>query len=599
MGKPKFDWALLFLKYSEVFGEKRKLSRIKKTLRPLNLSSVATTLAQINVPLSFETLAKDNPRIQELQDSLSARFLDQSIREHPNFIAGRADGHFAFTRQQILTMMRLAALECSSDSSAVVTAESSSGFSLGECCLAINDHLASSSQDRAIDKGSGARKHINLALKLAPNLELYNPQRPELAIARADRMFAQILSSKLWTDRFQKKLKGFDLAATFLEATGLTLEQYRDFVLAIVSWYSSRNTEQLATNPDSARIDPERFISGTLLSKEDFERYLALDSITISALPKEMAQHRAILPYFDFVIFRKSPLFRMNDGSLLCADPSFLLEKLSAGFHWTILNSLQEDVRNSAFQAFGYLFELYVDELLSEIYPRDRFISFASFEKAKDEAFDGIIICPGGHLIVLEYKGGFLTIGAKYSGKVRKLEKELDKKFGRAQGAGVRQLSTKLERLFHRNKARRDHISELDGINIIKVTPVLIAQESFLRFRPMNFILNRWFHKLVRKAKVTKAIEIAPLQVIDIDSLQRLKASFAAGDFTFEQCLNRRAVDNPTMTTTFHEFTWSSFPEYGRREDTELGKQIESVFERIEKQFFSSHEKEAIAKSES
>jgi hypothetical protein len=599
MGKPKFDWALLFLKYSEVFGEKRKLSRIKKTLGPLNLSRVLTTLAQINVPLSFETLAKDNPRIQTLQDNLSTRFLDQSIREHSKFIAGRADGHFAFTRQQILTLMRLAALECSTDSSAVVIAESSSDLSLGECCLAINDHLASSRQDRAIDTGTGARKHINLALKLAPNLELYNPQRPELAIARADRMFAQILTSKLWIDRFQKKLKGFDLAATFRDATGLTLERYRDFVLAIVSFYSSRKTEQLVTNPESGRIDPDKFIGGTLLSKEAFERYLALDSITIAELPKAMAERRPVLPYFDFVIFRKSPLIQMNDGYLLCADPSFLLEKLSAGFHWTILNSIQEDVRNSAFQAFGYLFELYVDELFSGIYPPDRFISFASFEKARDEAFDGMIICPGGHLIVLEYKGGFLTIGAKYSGKVRKLEKELDKKFGRGAGAGVRQLSTKLEKLFHRKIAKRDRISALDGLNITKVTPVLIAQESFLRFRPMNFILNRWFNKLVRKMKITKAIEIAPLQVIDIDSLQRLKANLAAGDFTFEQCLNRRAIDNPSMTTTFHEFTWSSFPQYGRREDSDLMKQLESIFERIEKEFFGIHEMEDAANPES
>jgi hypothetical protein len=153
--------------------------------------------------------------------------------------------------------------------------------------------------------------------------------------------------------------------------------------------------------------------------------------------------------------------------------------------------------------------------------------------------------------------------------------------------------------LFHRKIAKRDRISALDGLNITKVTPVLIAQESFLRFRPMNFILNRWFNKLVRKMKITKAIEIAPLQVIDIDSLQRLKANLAAGDFTFEQCLNRRAIDNPSMTTTFHEFTWSSFPQYGRREDSDLMKQLESIFERIEKEFFGIHEMEDVANPES
>jgi hypothetical protein len=592
MSKRKFDWALVFLKFSEIFGKKRKLSSIKKDLRPFKLSSALAPLAQMNIPLSFATLARDNSHLQELQQSLASRFLDTSIRADSKFIQGCTDEKLVFTRQQMLTLLRLAALECSEDSPTIVTAESASGYALGECCLAINDHLDTSKQESAINKGTGARKHINLALKLAPNFELYNPQRPELAIARADRMFAEILTSKLWAEQFQRKLKGFDLAATFAAATGLTLEQYRDFVLAMLSWYTTRDHAQLLTNPESSRIDPTKFISSTLVKRADFDRYLALDAIKLSALRKDMEEQRNILPYFDFVVFRKSPLIELSDGSLLCVDPSFLLEKLSAGFYWTILNSLPKQTRRTAFQAFGYLFEVYVDELLREVYPPDRYISFASFDKKNEEAFDGIIVYPGNHLIVLEYKGGFLTIEAKYGGKIRKLEKDLDKKFGRSRGAGVQQLATKIEKLFHRDKAKRERIAELGEIVTTKITPVLIVQESFLRFRPINFILHKWFKKLLRQKKITKAVKIAPLQVIDIDSLQRLKTNLAAGDFTLEQCLNLRAADDPEMTSTFHEFTWGNFQEYGRREDVELEKQLDAVFNRIENSFFSAQTKE-------
>src|SRR5205085_787399 len=168
-------------------------------------------------------------------------------------------------------------------------------------------------------------------------------------------------------------------------------------------------------------------IRNTLIKREDLDCYSALDAIELTALQKQIGEPRNILPYFDFVVFRKSPLIELSDGSLLCVDPAFLLEKLSAGFYWTIINSLPEQDRRPAFQAFGYLFEAYVDEVLGGIYPRNRYISFADFEKKNEEAFDGIILCPGNHLIVLEYKGSFLTIEAKYSGKVKNLERDLDK----------------------------------------------------------------------------------------------------------------------------------------------------------------------------
>src|SRR5205085_5785636 len=101
MSKSKFDWALVFLKYSELFGKKRRLSRIKKDLRPFKLSSVLATLAQINIPLSFMTLAKDDPSLQGLQEGLSSRFLDAKVRENPKFIQARTDEKLVFTRQQM------------------------------------------------------------------------------------------------------------------------------------------------------------------------------------------------------------------------------------------------------------------------------------------------------------------------------------------------------------------------------------------------------------------------------------------------------------------------------------------------------------------
>jgi hypothetical protein len=276
----------------------------------------------------------------------------------------------------------------------------------------------------------------------------------------------------------------------------------------------------------------------------------------------------------------------------VCINPSFLLEKLSTGLNWTIVNSFGGNRTKSgkALEAFGLLFERYVDRLMQQIYPFKMrlFSSFPHFANG-EEAFDGAL-CMGDHLIAFEYKGGGLTLEAKYSGKIRLFERELDRKFGVGKEGGVFQLARKIEVLFHSDRSRRYRIPDLDDLTskITKITPVLVVQEPFLRGDFLNWMLDCRFRKLIQKSKV-KAIEIAPLQVIDIESLERLKPNLIARDFSLDQCLNARACDDPDVIYSFNTFPWKKyFPSFGTREDEEVRERSDAILSRVHKTIFGS-----------
>jgi hypothetical protein len=111
---------------------------------------------------------------------------------------------------------------------------------------------------------------------------------------------------------------------------------------------------------------------------------------------------------------------------------------------------------------------------------------------------------------------------------------------------------------------------------VTKITPVLIVQEPYLRW-DFNWLLNQKFKRLLRKSEVSNAFEVNALQVIDIESLERMRPNLIAEDFRLEQCLNVRALDDPTMISIFFRFIQAYFPSYGQREDPEIEKRFQII----------------------
>jgi hypothetical protein len=577
------------LKYSEL-KEKWSFPKLKQELRKFNLSSVIVALTQINTLIA---LKKVNPQdSSNLTDYLVDNYIDPAVRSHPIFIAARKAGHPVFGRQQLLTLIRLCALECSERATLLADGHTDGGYALGNCYLALADNFFTKKDEKAITSGSDSKRRRNLALQLGPQFELMIPQDLKRVMVRWEVMLSDVMSSS-W---FMGKVRGFDLAGQFQSAVKLGLQEYRDFIFSSILNYLALNLADVITCGHILKMHRSGYLRQSLISEDDYDRYLSIDSIKLSDLPHrltEFADKLNLMPNVDFAVFRRWPLVELDTGYLFIWDPIFLVEKLGDGVRHTIRDSLAlEADRKRASTAYGYLFEGYVDATLRRIYPREgtRLVSFPKFNKSKaqnNEAFDGVVVCPGGHLIVMEYKGGFLSAQAKYSGKMKTFQQDLDLKFGVGNGAGVRQRVTKIEKLFHADRSQRDSIPELEQYRQPEtITPVLVVQETFLGQDFMTEILHSKFQRLLKTAKITEAVKIMPLQILDVDSLESMAPNLIAEDFRLEQVLNARAHMDPSLIANFSKLTKELFPSFATRDDAEVEARFISITERIRHKFW-------------
>lgn len=577
------------LRYSDL-KEKVSLPKLKQELRRFNLSSVIVALAQINTLIA---LKKVNPEdFSNLTEYLVDNYIDPSIRSHPEFIAALKAGHPIFGRQQLLTLMRLCALECNDRGTLLADGHTAGGYALGNCYLALSEHFFTKKNKNAIASGSVVKRRRNLALQLAPQFELMIPQNLKRVMVRWEVMLSDVLSSS-W---LKGRMGSFDLGGQFKTAAGLELPEYRDFIFSSILNYLYLNLTDVITRGDVLKMHRSGYLRQTLISQDDYDRYLSIDSLKLPAVRGRLAEFAGklrLIPNVDFAVFRRWPLVELETGYLFTWDPLFLVEKLGDGVRHTIrdsLTTLTDKKRASA--AYGHLFEGYVDATLRRVYPRgsEQLVSFPKFSKSKaqnNEAFDGIVVCQDGHLIVMEYKGGFLSAQAKYSGKMKAFQKDLDLKFGVGTGAGVRQLVTKIEKLFHADRNQRDLISELEQYAPPqKITPVLVVQETFLGLDFMTEILNLKFQRLLKAAKITKAIGIMPMQIIDIDSLESMMPNLIAEDFRLEQVLNARVHMDPNLIANFFKLIKELFPSFASREDAGVEARFVSITKRIRHKFW-------------
>lgn len=591
-----------YIRYSDLFNEKPSLATLKKELRKFDPANVLFHLTRMNVLLGRQRMLREGREaMQKLQGQLIANYIDDEILEgklKPKYGSTKTDECSVFTRQQSLGLLRLIATEWKDTGAITAEGKTCGGYALGRCCLIMNDHLLSKKEEGITGEGSSLKRRKHLSIQLAPLFELYNPPRLDRSVVRAEILFKDLLESEEMQAITRRELRGFDLARAFVEATGLKIETYRELILAVVSWICGYDAEQLIADASLFTFQRDEFIKESQINPSDFDHYLALDSISVSKLRSRFKAKRAkLLPHFDYVLFRSRPLLELDNGTFICADACFAVEKLSSGIYWTIIDSLQAADRQRAFDAFGYLFELYVNRILATAASADAvFVPSPKYTNGEG-AFDALIYHrEERHLIVFEHKASFLRIDAKYGGRIRAFEQELSKKFGVGKTAGtekgIAQLAKHIERLFHRDVSMRHHIGDLDELlesshsRVEKISPVLIGQEPFLRLQIIEGLLNEQFRRLLKRKKISAAVEVRPLAVIDIDTIEDLKPNLMAGDFSLMQCLNARAHRDPDYKQFWPELISEYFPHFGNREDTALNVKFAEITDRVKRNLF-------------
>ena len=172
---------------------------------------------------------------------------------------------------------------------------------------------------------------------------------------------------------------------------------------------------------------------------------------------------------------------------------------------------------------------------------------------------------------------------------MRKFEEDLNKKF--VLKKGLVQLAKHIERLFHEDLAKRHGISELTEWTqtsprpIKTITPLLIVQESILRFSGLEDLLNKELNRLLKKLRISSDVNVAQLAILDVDTFEQMKPALMAGDFTLAESLNARTALDPDYKSMWDDFLSQHFPTY-RQRDLETERRFGEILDRTKRSLF-------------
>jgi hypothetical protein len=439
-----------------------------------------------------------------------------------------------FGRWQMLAVMKRLLIETTNEGVKDPRHDDAARRELGNACLMMNDLLFPPEQDERLNAAAGDRERVGdeLMAQMLFQFELYYPPDVYQAVARNNEYF-RIFHSDSHEFQFSDQ---YTFPKKFKLLTGLELPRYLELYFSI--WVLHNNLQkmypgEINENPAIINFDKEQIFALMNLSDDEQDVFFRTVLSDLDVLTKGVARDGNSNRQweFDYTTFRDHPLVYNTDlrRGFTCIAYPFLIEKLSSGVYHTILNSWPEQNADRArFQSYwGRVFEQFTNDRIRDEYPEsqlaNRFYANPYFEERQSgslvEVCDAVLDY-GDTLVLLEHKGGYLSLDEKYSGDVSKLLGGVTAKFGRA----TKQLSRSIERLFNEDATKRQSFAQLadngerrlglsaDDLKRIRtVYPVLIVQEFAMTIGFMNRRLRVQMVEAVNKSKVDPAVRVRPL----------------------------------------------------------------------------------------
>lgn len=513
---------------------------------------------------------------KELQGFFIHNVIRPDLRERVNELAAlsSASPRPVFGRWQLLALMKKLLLASTNEGLGDPRNDDEIRRKLGDACLMMNDLLFPEEQDERLNAVAGDREEVSdeLTAQMLFQFELYHVPDVYQAVAR----------NKEYFEIFEQRVAEFQfadaqgLARKFKTLTGLALPQYLQLYFSIWTLHNRlQGSDPLAINdnPTSINFDTERVFALMDLEagvKETFFRSaVAPLSTLIDGVRRDAGSDRAW--QFDYTTFRNHPLVHNSDSTrgFTCVAYPFLTEKLASGVYHTILNSWPEGHPDRRlFQGYwGKVFEQFANDRLSEAYPSsmlaNRFHPNPVFSLKQSGAFVEVsdaVLDYGDEIVLIEHKGGYLSLDEKYSSDVAKLRKGIESKFGK----GIKQLGRAIGKLFNETPASREAIGRVDAEahwkasvtidqlrQVRRVYPVLVVQDFAMTIGFMNRRLKLQLEEVIGQVRIDPKVHVRPLTLLTIENLEDVLAHL--GDLTLPQVLDEYSRHENAPLTTFNE----------------------------------------------
>lgn len=525
--------------YSDIYETKPEESELNELLAQFDGLSTFRLLAMINTLLSFFDRTEERARYVQgfLFQNLTTEDLFERVKK--KFPTSAMTQRPIFHRQQLLALMKRVLLK-EQEGELNPNDDLVARHKLGEACLLQNELLDNEDHNKRLEHAAVVGEEdilTELFAQLLFTVELSNPADVLYAIVRSDE-FCKILERRSCEFKFSN---GESILDRFTRLTGLKLHRYiwMFFCLCIVYLNESESLEELINDPAKFNVSKATVFSNTSLSEEEvnaFFHQIATNPATIIEMLRNTNTKVSLVSDYDFTAFRTYPLYYVNEQQDIASpiDFTFLTEKLSAGVFHTISNSIRtEDNKDwHSFSGFwGMVFDEYVNDRLRTLFPliAQRFYSNPFLDRANQEAFDSVIDY-GDSLVVMEYKGTYLTLDAKYSGQADALLAGIGKNLGK----GVKQIAAKLEAIF--NSAEHDTFSQRDNSNehklytfgsqdlnrVRKIYPVMVVQEFALQSGLANYKIRQEFKREIEGRLLRQGVTVMPLSLLTVEDIEKV-----------------------------------------------------------------------------
>jgi hypothetical protein len=529
------QWAV-FLTWKELFDQSPTEEEVSEVIHEFNRESTVVLLSRMGIHLFLDRFRANKSETIYLQGFLISNFLDSEVlkRWKERMPTAQIDFRRAFHPQQILTALKLAVLHALPIGGLEPDEDNNARFALGRCLLKTNDLLLSEQMATQIahdrKKPFSAKKYLRIQLAIGAGNEVINPPPVPNGIVRSRSIFEEII---------KRTAVPIDLNSQLEQQAGISLDSYVDLTMGALAAYMGRTPQQLIDDASLAVVNPRTFF-GSSVPTETTERFWQLESSTIAELANTLAAPSELIPQKDFTALRMKPFLQLDSGSLICPNPGFIQEKLEMGLFWTIVNNLQGESRQKAFETWGTLFETYVNQTFEAMAKpsHEKYVARPDFREKKHhhEAFDGILLS-GRVCAAVECKGGFLPHNAKYADSLDQFVKSLEKKFGTESGAGVEQLARKISQVFAANPKERRELEGIDLSPVDIVVPVLVIQDNFVSSMFTVPWLARSFRDSMRKKSINHKVVWTSLLVLHVEDVESIQTYIKNGDFSVGECL--------------------------------------------------------------
>jgi len=537
--------------YSELFDRMPTWQEVEDILRPLDRVNTVMLLSRVNVHIRHILQEPTRENLAWLQGFVMRNFLDEDTfrRLQERFSTERLEDRLLFHPLQILNALRVALRVCGDAPNRRPDQNENDRYQLGTACLMTSDLLSTEKETEQIMQGKDDERTKNLMVQMLSPFEVINPARPSHLLFRCYVQLRMLLKDDVVREDISRTCRGFHFEGRFQEVAGISLDKWMALLWAAYSYFLGRSREDLVSQPELFIINRTFFIRISQVTQEEMDLFLGTVSCSFEELTNAVLADSLSDPRFDLVPFRAKPMFEVSKGNFACIDPAFLLEKMAAGVFWLICDKLPRDKRNDLFNAWGRLFEYYVDWLFRGMSERPTaFFSFPAWENG-EESFDGVFL-KESLLVPMEYKGGFLLREAKYAGTSDALLPKLERKVV----AGCMQLAWKIGVLFNKNRSKRRQLRDIPTQHVRRVLPLLIVQDHALGGLLVNCWLNRRFKELVKLQPIAADVEVLPLNLVNIEDLETLVESYEGSQLDFLYVLHDKAVRDPHMISELQSF---------------------------------------------